>query len=586
MNPYRSRPFLLAFLVVAALASLSVGEEPPAADTAPPAPSPTGDSATSPMMTDSVTDARPLPAAQPLSPAPDASTGEQTLAPPARRAPPLAPVLLAVETDTSRFRLPPLSGDGDDTIPGMALDSAVALVVRGNHDIQLARARWLASREAAWSAWGLFEPRLTGRYNRQETNLSGPLTEVKEDYKLGVQGVLPTATQYDVGMRHSNYFYSSTTSEMFAGVSLRQPILKGAWFFAPFAAIRLARAEERKAYHDYRSEIAATIAKLHSSFWECVYASQLLNSETESVRIARDLLRDGVQRIATGKISPLDLEKISSELAGRISRSLEARRQLQDARKQLTLALSSPETPWLGSVRPLLPADLHLSSLGASESPLADSLSVWNPEYLSQESEIARMEISVSQKRDERLPTVDLIGSYGYVGTGRNGTIAREDFENTPHPQISAGVEVEFPLAGDIKQTYLVRAELLGLRSARTRLSQIALKCRKDQADLVQQIEQFLQQSREERRMVVYHQREFEAELRKLAAGKSNYQQIYDIEEKQRDAQKRMLEAIRSFQLARVELARARGTLLRDNGLERIDEDGPRLARRFLSNNS
>lgn len=497
--------------------------------------------------------------------------------------PPRPSMRIAVtDSDSMRFQLPRLAEEDGDSPPPLSLDSAVAIVVRGNHEIQLAHARWRAAREAAWSAWGVFEPKLVGRYNRQETDIQGPLLEVKEDYRIGIQGILPTATQYDFGMRHSNYFHSATTSEMFAGASLRQPLLKGIWFFAPFATMRLAKAEERKAYHEYRSQLAAAIAKLHASFWECVYAAQLLYSENESVRIARDLQRDGIQRITSGKISPLELEKISSELASRISRSLDARRQLQDARNQLTTQLSSPEKPWLGSVRLQLPPDLRMEPPPIPEAAALDSFTVWNADFLAQESEIARMRISVAARRDARLPSVDLIGSFGYVGTGKNGTIARTDFEDSPHPQISAGIEIEMPLAGNIKETHQVRVELLGLKAAGTRLSQIELKCRKDQDDLLRQIQQFLEQSREERRTVTYHQRELEAEFRKLAAGKSNYPLLYEIEEKLRDSQKRMLESIRAFQLARIELSRTRGVLLRDNGLEWLDGGEPLLKKGFL----
>ena len=485
-------------------------------------------------------------------------------------------------SDSTKFPLSDLERLTTDSTPLISLDSAFSVMIRGNHDLQQAHARWTASREGIRAAWGSFEPRLVGRYNHQETGLPGPLNELKEEYKLSFQGQLPTATQYDVGMRHSNNLYSTTLSEVFAGASLRQPLMRGLLYGGPLMALQSAHAEERKAYHEYRIQLAEAIAKLNSAFWECIYTSQLLHFEEGSVRIARDLLRDGSQRIATGKISPLDLEKLASELAVRLSRKLDAQRMLQDAQNQLTTLLSSPHSPWIGPVRFQLPKAVKLDADRIQTDSLVESFLVWNPEYLAQKSEVRRLEISVNSHRQARLPSIDLIGSAGWYSTARNGPTARHEFEDRPQPQFSGGVEFEIPLAGNLKEAALTQSEYLGLRAAQIHLSQIALKCRKDQKLWIDQIRQFLDQSRQERTTVTYHHRELQSEFQKLAAGKSNYHLLYDIEEKLHDAQKKLLEVIRSYEIGQIELQRSRGLLLRDNSLESLSDDQPLLVDKLL----
>jgi outer membrane protein TolC len=507
-------------------------------------------------------------------------TGREGDEPPAAAPSPAAPAD-ARQLD-SALPLPDLASIQTDSGILLGLDSIQELALAGNHDIRQARSRWEAAHEAARGSWGTYEPRLVGRFNHQETDIPGPLQERREDWKLSFQGQLPTATQYDLGMRHTNNLYSSTLSDVFAGASLRQPVLRGAWYGAPLAPVRIARAEERKAYHEYRARIAGVITKVHEAFWDCVYASQRLHFEEQSVKVALDLQRDGVHRIAAGKISPLDLEKITSELAIRLSRRIDAQRGSLEARNRLTSLISSPERPWMESVRLDLAQGWRMDTLGLPTTPDDDSFNLWNPDIQAQKAEIARLDLRLGLRRDARLPSVDLTGSYGYYASGRSGPLARAEFESRPGTQVSAGVEIEIPVAGNLKEIHQARSEALELRAARTRLSQIEIQARKNQVDLVRNVRQSLLQSQQERTAVLFHEKELAAEFRKLAAGKSNYHLLYDIEEKLRESQRKLLEVVRDYHLARVELERTRGRLLSNSALERLEDDRPRLVRRLL----
>jgi len=487
-------------------------------------------------------------------------------------------------SDSSALPIPDPARIQGDSGRILTLDSALSILLSGNHDLRQSCDRWLASREAAAGSWGDFEPKLVGRYNHQQTTLPGPLSELKDEYRLGLQGTLPSATQYDFGMRHTGYLYSSTVSDIFFGISLRQPLLRSAWFGAPLAGIETARHEERKAYHEYRSQLVEAVSKLHAAFWECISSMLLLHFEDESVRVAHDLQRDGIRRITTGKISPLDLEKISSELAIRLSRKIEAQRSLAEAREKLEQMLSAPGAPWREPIRLKLPADLHLDPQALKQTSAPnDSFQIWNPERLAQKSDIERQRVVVNGHRSAQLPSIDLLGSYGLYASGKTGAIALNEFNRSHQIQISAGVEVEFPIAGNIKERHQVQSERLGLRAAETRLSQIDQKCASDEDLLQIQVRQLLEQSWQERKAVIYHQRELQAEFRKLAAGKSNYHLLYDIEEKLRDSQKRLIDIFRSYQIARIELQKSRGTLLRDNGLEQLVEGQPQLTAKLIS---
>ncbi|MEN9353430.1 MAG: hypothetical protein RL318_755 [Fibrobacterota bacterium] len=457
----------------------------------------------------------------------------------------------------------------------LTLDAATRIVIRTNPDIQQARARWLGSISVRKSAWGDFEPRLTGKYNHQKTTLPGPWNELKDEYKLGVQGLLPTTTQYDLGFRHTGTLHSATLSDAFFGLTLRQPVLRGVWYDGAMSNLRIASDEERKLYHQLRSGLSQTLGKLHSSYWDCFYASRLLEFEDQSVRIAQDLLRDGSQRIASGKISSLDLEKLSSELALRLSRRHEARKMLEESRNQFALLLSGSDSVWPHDFEIALPAGLEFDSLSSSR-PRTDSIELLHPDVLAQRFDLARAEKSMNAHKNLRLPQVDLIGSYGYSSTAKTGHVAMRQFQDAPQTQMSAGVEIEFPLLGNIKERQLVHSEEQNVRASKSRLQQYLIQLRK-QADLLQeQVTRYVDQVRQERIAVKFHQNELESEYVKLKAGKSNIHPVYEIEEKLRDAQRRLLDVLRSCELARMELDRTHGHFLRQQGIESF-QDGESL---------
>ena len=71
---------------------------------------------------------------------------------------------------------------------------------------------------------------------------------------------------------------------------------------------------------------------------------------------------------------------------------------------------------------------------------------------------------------------------------------------------------------------------------------------------------------------VDYHKKELEEEFKKLALGKSNYHEIFESEEDLRKAQQRHLENMRTLRVIDIRLARAKGKLLLQTGLEQWNQ--------------
>jgi outer membrane protein TolC len=478
------------------------------------------------------------------------------------------PLLIVPSFDSSLVRV-------NDSLL-LSLEQCMDLLIRYSNEIHDSKYQWLSRKENAMSNWGEFEPRLVGKYNKEQSARPGALVnELKEEYKLGIEGSLPTGAQYNVGFTQTSYQHSAYNSEIYFGGTIKQPVMRGIFFGSPIANLRMSKLESKRLFHEYRSTLTDVIEKLCTTYWDYYYALQVLGFESQSVDVAKSILEDAGKRLTQGKISALDLNKAKSELAIRISRRLDALSNARDARSQLVLLLSDPGLTRNQkiTVRP----SLSIDSMPILDSIiLLDSIRRVHPEYLAQQNEIERRKISRDYHKDQLLPSVNLMGSFGIKAVDRSADAARIQFkdDNLRKRVGSAGVEMEFPIFLNYKERHLVQAEEHSVRAAQMRLALIENKLSEDNQGLALHVRELMEQTGYEHTAVEYQREELSEEFKKLQAGKSNYHTIYDMEEKMREAQKKEIEVIRMVHIIEIKRNRAMGSLLLKYGLESVGKDG------------
>ncbi len=458
----------------------------------------------------------------------------------------------------------------------LSLDSAMILLIKNNPDIQEAKYQWLSKSALATSAYGSFEPKLVGRIHRERAERPGALfTEAKDEYKLAVQGSLPTGTQYDIGFNQLTYEHSDYVSELYFGGELKQPLLKGFLFFAPVNEIRQARAEKEIYFQNFRKKLTEIIEQLETTYWDFYYYLQILNFETESVEIARTITQDAEKRLEQGKMSPLDFQKAKAELSVRLSRQLEALGNVRHKQSEFILMLANPEL--FNDSRPLTvhPELNEIPNFPADSLLMIDSLKKIHPEFLGQKSEIEKRMHYRDLYKSERLPTLNLIGSYGIRARDNSAHDAALKFrsEKRRSKVLAGGIEVEIPLFTGYREKYIVKAEEMNIRAAQVRLNLTSHKLTEDSFLLRKRVIELSEQMALEKTAVEYHKKELEEEYKKLLAGKSNLHEIFDKEDDLREAQKKEIEQIRMYHISLIQLQKVQGKLLIKNGLEILKDE-------------
>ena len=124
-------------------------------------------------------------------------------------------------------------------------------------------------------------------------------------------------------------------------------------------------------------------------------------------------------------------------------------------------------------------------------------------------------------------------------------------------------------------------AEKANVRSSEMRLSLVLDKLLEEFRILRKRTDEVRSQFQYGETSVDFHKKELEEEFKKMKLGKSNYHQIFDIEEDLQEAQRRHLETIRMLHVIDIRASKAKGKLLLQNKLEKW-HDGKLLLREDL----
>ena len=467
----------------------------------------------------------------------------------------------------------------------LSFDDALNTVIAHNSDVQEAKYEWISRKEMSSGAYGDFEPQLVGRMNKERADRPSALfTETKDEYKISVQGNLPTGTQYDVGFNQATYTHSDYTSELYFGGELRQHLLKdGPIYFAPTNNLRQAKLQQEVAYQKYRNTLTDIIENFCDAYWNYYYSQQILVFATKSADVAKEIVDDASKRLSLGLLSPLDYQKAVAEYSDRESARLEALDKLRSARLTLLLSLSSSE--YMQDTRPIaIHPDFSIdSSILLDTKDLQDSIKMMHPVYLYQKADLELRETVLSAHKSSFLPTLDLIGSYGIRSRDDNARTAVHNFKETKRRQtvLAGGIEYVVPLFANIKERHQMAAEKANVRSSEMRLSLVLDKLLEEFRILRKRTDEVRSQFQYGETSVDFHKKELEEEFKKMKLGKSNYHQIFDIEEDLQEAQRRHLETIRMLHVIDIRASKAKGKLLLQNKLEKW-HDGKLLLREDL----
>ncbi len=411
-------------------------------------------------------------------------------------------------------------------------------IKRSSFDVSIAKAQ-------VAEQLGIFDPKLTGSYGYSDSEnpqLINPITGVRpaaskssdQTYSLGLGGLLPWGMNYSVSANSANARDSVTLPidnfASFAGISGRQPLLRDFGFNATTAQIRIAMTGRQISVWQFRQAVIDNVTSVIFAYYDLAFAQARLRSALESRDLADQLVKENTKRFEVGSMSEFDVTSARARLASREDGILQARQSIRDSQYALKALISDDRTArlldWQIEIEPpsILPVTLV--------NPAQDFLEALKkrPDYQQAILAVKRNDINHRYQRNQLLPRVDLVGSYGYNGYDTSSSVSRQMVRDYDYHAYNYGVQVTVPLTS-MAERARSRIARLQLQQAETDLQGLEQEIVIRIGSTASQIETAHQRVEATRTARELGQRTLEAEIKRLRTG--NGSTFYVLQEQE-----------------------------------------------------
>lgn len=438
--------------------------------------------------------------------------------------------------------------------PGVLLtrEEAIIRALRENQRIKVSSFGRGIARANVLAEYGRFDPAITFRreYSESEAPLPQPqqpeLSRI-DDYAVGLGGLTPWGALYEIGGSSrrqrgtANVFTDHYVS--FGGISITQPLLRGFGLGANLANLRIAKADRGIADWEYRATVIDTITNVIFAYESLAEARQSLQIAQRSRELAAQLVRDNQSRNRIGTISDADVTQARARVANREETILIISRNVRDLENRLRTLIGEPVNLGPGTValqlEPLEPAAAP-SPDGAADLQQALEL---RPDYQAAKLGITRYRAAHAFARNQLLPRVDFVGSYGYNGLDRDFSASRARVQDRDHRAYSAGVVVSVPLTF-AEGRGRARAAKLAVRQSEADLVRVEQDIAVAVASAIGQLETTARRVEATTRAYELAQQALDAEQKKFRAGTSSTFVVLQLQEQLAAVQSNQVRAI------------------------------------------
>ncbi len=499
----------------------------------------------------------------------------------------------------------------------LSLSEAITIGIESNTDVQIVRYDPPIAEFEHTAAWGAYDPTLYGDYSYQSSNLPvasffspggattglGQFIERKSSGDAGLRGLVPRlGWTYQVGYEgvsnQSNTIIQTlgTTYTSNLTASVTAPLLKGAWWGTAWTQVEVTGIQNELAREQFRQQLTDIVSGVENGYWNLAATKQNLEVTDKSLETARALLTQTKAQYDVGVVSRVEVTEAEAGVADREFKQITAENLYRNAQDELIDRVYGPKlTPT--SRLEIAPTDRPESYVTFTLDPEASAQRAFarRPELSIARQRVEQSEIQLKFAKNQRLPQVDLIGSYGTHGLAGNDpgcpfgsslpgggcAVARTQptavgtdysdtsdfyFDGNDNRVWVAGAALSIPLPNTSARANVGKGELQ-LRKARTGLRRVEQDIVKDVRDAVRNLGSALQGVEAAERFVAASNEQLRAERIRLEHGESTPFEVLQREEDLVQAESQRIAALRVYHGSVTALDRAQGTLLEDRSI-------------------
>ncbi len=375
--------------------------------------------------------------------------------------------------------------------------------------------------------------------------------------------------------------YNSTVTAQFV-----QPLLRNLRIDSTRQQLQVTRINRQVSEIELRSTITNTLAAVRNAYYDLVYTVGAVRVARQALSLAEDLVADNKVRVEVGALAPIDVVQAQAEAATRLQALVQAEANSRTAELALKrLIVSGTDDPlWQQPLNPVDVPDLAVSNevdLAGAVRRALEARADLERARKTIETNDATLRLLANQK----LPALDLVATYGLQGIGgtqfiRTGGLGGQITDTIPggygdaltrignrdFPTWNVQLQVSYPLGGGAADAQHARARVQ-LRQAQAEVRALELQVATEVTNiglLVQSNARRVEAARAARELAA---RQLEAEQSKFEVGMSTNFFVVQAQRDLATAQITELRALLDYYKSRNDFERAQQTSLSSAGI-------------------
>ena len=454
----------------------------------------------------------------------------------------------------------------------LQLAEARAFTLENNLDLRVAliapaiASQTVREEEAAWDAVAGVDLNWIETDQPTATQLTGSQIDIQRltprvDVPLRTGGVVRLGLPIEQ-TRTNNPFStldpSVTTDFEF---SITQPLLRNFGRDAEMFALRLASYEEGVALAQTKLEVIRQLAAADRSYWRLYAALRALDVARQQYDLALEQLRRAERQFNAGRVAEIEIIRAEEGVSERLEAIIQASNAVKQEQRALKLLMNAPQFPldefpilWPASDPEVAPLDLNPDRL--TEIALAQRM-----ELLELELRLAADAATIAFQENQALPLFTLDYTYRVNGLGGTFSESAGVLQDNDFADWAVSLTLEQPIGNNAAKARVAQAVITRLQRLSTKQAR-RLTIEREVRDAVDNIQTGWQRILAARQSAILAGRTLEAEQRQFDVGRSTSTDVLDAATRLADAQLSEIRALTEYQISKVDLAFATGSIL------------------------
>jgi outer membrane protein TolC len=482
-----------------------------------------------------------------------------------------APAASAVATQTNTMA---------STTPwhAMSLQDCIQEALQHNLDVQISRYAPQIQLFNVRATYGGYDPTFTinGTHQYNDTgpdfqnavHIPGSSYEQNKVTAGLSQTPTPWGMTYQLDGNASRTYHSALLTNDNSGgqigVTLDQPLLNNFWIDQTRLNIRVSKNRLQYSEQGLRLQVITSVTAVENAYYELIYAKEYVQVQQEALALAQTQLDQDRQRVQIGTLAQLDVQQDEAQVATSKANLIAAQYTLVTDQNTLKNLLTDQYANWhdtdIQPTETITNAPLQLFNLQDSWSKGMTQ----RPDLLQYRLNVEQQGIQLKYLYNQIFPSLDLIGTYGYNGTGEEFRDTFNQFGEGSRPFYSYGVQFSTPLSNvGPRNTY---------KAGKVTMQQLLLQLKQFEQTVMVGIDNAVKNAQSTyesvsatRQARIYAEAALDAEQKKYAVGKSTTLAVLILQNTLTADRGQEIRALANYYESLANLAQEEGSTLERN---------------------